>query len=132
MSLDPLLTEPFVILMHVAFVLTAIVLTPLQLILPKGTVVHKWIGRVWVLALGLTALVSFGIESTISPIWLGPIHILSALTLASLWFSMNALRQGRIAAHRKTMRQLSFWALLVTGAFTLAPGRVMHAVVFGA
>ena len=131
MTLDPPLTQPFVILMHVVFVLTAIVLTPMQLILPKGTVVHVWIGRVWVAALGLTALVRFGIESTISPLWLGPIYLLSAYTIASLWFSMHALRQGRIAAHRKTMRQLSVWALLVTVAFTFAPKRLMHSMAFG-
>jgi uncharacterized membrane protein len=34
-------------------------------------------------------------------------------------------------AHRNSMIQLYVLALLLTGAFTLVPGRTMHAVIFG-
>jgi uncharacterized membrane protein len=40
-------------------------------------------------------------------------------------------RRGRIGAHRRSMIGLYLGALLVTGAFTLLPGRIMGRVVFG-
>jgi len=40
-------------------------------------------------------------------------------------------RRHRVAAHRTAMMSLFIGALVIAGAFTLLPGRVMHAVVFG-
>jgi uncharacterized membrane protein len=40
-------------------------------------------------------------------------------------------RRGRIGAHRWSMIGLYLGALLITGAFTLLPGRIMGRVVFG-
>ncbi|WP_393956232.1 hypothetical protein [Methylorubrum sp. POS3] len=40
-------------------------------------------------------------------------------------------RARRIEAHRWTMIGLFVGALVITGLFTLVPGRVMHAVLFG-
>ena len=40
-------------------------------------------------------------------------------------------RRGRIAAHRSSMTWLFVAALLVAGAFTLLPHRIMGRVVFG-
>ena len=56
-----------------------------------------------------------------------PIHLLSALTLASLWYAIRAARRGDIKWHRQTMV-----ALILTGFFTFWPGRVMYQVVTGA
>jgi uncharacterized membrane protein len=60
-----------------------------------------------------------------------PIHLLSVLALGSLWFAVRAARAGNIVRHRAIMRSLYIFALILTGAFTLLPGRAMHAVVFG-
>ena len=37
----------------------------------------------------------------------------------------------KVQAHRAIMINLFIFALVLTGAFTLLPGRVMHAVFFG-
>ena len=37
----------------------------------------------------------------------------------------------RVAAHRRIMIILFTGALVITGLFTLLPGRIMHRVVFG-
>jgi len=57
---------------------------------------------------------------------------LSLFTLAMVPLAVLAARRGRIGSHRSAMTWLFFLALVVTGLFTLWPGRIMHRVVFGA
>ena len=61
-----------------------------------------------------------------------PIHLLSVLTLASLWYAIRAARRGDIKRHRQTMVALFLMALILAGFFTFWPGRVMYQVVTGA
>jgi uncharacterized membrane protein len=42
-----------------------------------------------------------------------------------------AARRHRVRAHAITMISIFAGALVIAGAFTLVPGRVMHTVVFG-
>lgn len=57
---------------------------------------------------------------------LTPIDVLSAWTLISL-----AIGRGNLLQHRLWMLSLYVLALLLTGIFTLWPGRLLHQVVFG-
>ena len=41
-------------------------------------------------------------------------------------------RRGNVAGRRRAMTRLFVFALVVAGLFTLWPGRIKHAVVFGA
>ncbi|EPX78045.1 hypothetical protein Salmuc_03367 [Salipiger mucosus DSM 16094] len=104
----------------------------LQFAMPKGTKVHLILGYGWVSIMALVAGSSFWIHEfrLIGPF--SPIHVLSAITLIALWYAIRAARAGRIAAHRSATLYLYVMALLLTGAFTLIPGRTMHAVLFGA
>jgi uncharacterized membrane protein len=36
-----------------------------------------------------------------------------------------------VSGHKKAMTSIFFGALIIAGAFTFLPGRIMHAVVFG-
>ena len=77
------------------------------------------------------ALSSFGIHGLRQ---VGPfswIHLVSLFTLAMLVVAIAHARAGRIAAHRWTMVGLFLGALVITGLFTLVPGRIMHRVLFG-
>ncbi len=73
---------------------------------------------------------------TLAPLFAaGPVvvtHARSVFTLvmlvAAVWFA----RAGRIEAHRWTMIGLFLGSLVITGLFTLVPGRTMRDVVFGA
>jgi uncharacterized membrane protein len=58
-----------------------------------------------------------------------PLHAFAAMTafLLGVW---RALRH-RVADHRRIMISIFSGALVVAGLFTLVPGRIMHAVVFG-
>ena len=53
------------------------------------------------------------------------------LTLVSLPYALWSLYRGRARAHGRTMFALFFGALVIAGAFTLLPGRIMNQVVFG-
>lgn len=120
-----------VISVHALVAMGAMVVGALQLIGPKGTRRHRWLGFVWVTAMACVAISSFWIHEFR---WWGPfsvIHVLSLLVLVTLVYSIRSVRRGRIVAHRNTMVQLYALALLLTGAFTLVPGRTMHAVFFG-
>jgi uncharacterized membrane protein len=60
-----------------------------------------------------------------------PIHLLSIVTLVTVPPSVWMARRHRVADHRRVMISIFCGALVVAGLFTLLPGRIMHAVVFG-
>lgn len=131
MTLAPILNANLAVQVHVTAVCVAIVLTPIQLLLERGSKAHRLVGRIWMMAFALTALSSFFIY-TIR--WLGPfspLHILSVIALVSLFNAYRAARRGDIENHRWTILSLIVFALLGAGIFTLLPGRIMHDVVLG-
>ena len=60
-----------------------------------------------------------------------PIHLLSLWTIFSLCVAVYMARAGHITQHKYWMGSLYVLALIVTGLFTLWPGRIMHEVLFG-
>ncbi|WP_022702572.1 DUF2306 domain-containing protein [Pseudorhodobacter ferrugineus] len=131
MSLSPILSAPFVIQLHALAAVLAVVIGPFVLLRRSRDIWHKGFGYVWVIAMGLTALTSFGITAQIGPGPISPIHVLSVFTVWSLWNGVNAARQRRIKAHQKNMQSLYFWALGIAGLFTFLPGRRMNTALFG-
>lgn len=131
MTLAPLLSASPTIQFHVAATAVAILVTVPQLLLPKGRTMHRVLGYAWCIAMVLVALSSFFIHTKRM---LGPfswIHLLSVLTLVMVPLAVLRARRGEITAHRWTMLSMVVFALLVTGLFTLLPGRIMHAVATG-
>lgn len=132
MSFAPLLAEGFVVASHGFAALAALLLGAIQLAAPKGTVPHRVLGYLWAGLMLYVAVGSFWIwELQMWGRW-SPIHLLSLLTIVTVPLAVWAARRGRIRAHKQGMLALYVFALVVTGLFTLLPGRVMHAVVFGA
>lgn len=131
-TLAPLIDAPLIVQVHVAAALVSIGLGPFVVFRHRRDLWHRVGGRVWIGAMALTAISSFGIHgfALVGPF--GPIHLLSVLTLVSLTLGLRAAMQRRIEAHRAIMQSLYVWALGVAGLFTLLPGRTMHRVVFGA
>ena len=116
---------------HALLALLAILLGGLQLSRVKGTPQHRILGWIWVALMAYVATSSFLISEI--KMWgaYSPIHLLSAWTLISLVMAIFHARRGNIRQHKIWMVLLYVLALLVTGLFTLWPGRVMHAVIFG-
>ncbi len=114
---------------HLAVAVAALLLGAFILARPKGTSVHKVLGRVWVgLMLGV-AVGSFWIRSA-SDGGLSVIHLLSAWTLFALTMAVIAIRRGNVRRHRGWMIG-TFCGLLGAGAYALTPGRILHAWLFG-
>jgi uncharacterized membrane protein len=58
-------------------------------------------------------------------------HVLSAWTAVAVPMAVVWVRQGRIARHRRTMTSVFVGGLLIAGAFTFMPGRLMWRLFFG-
>lgn len=128
MTLAPLLQASAAIQVHTVAALLAFVLGLVQLAGVKGTRRHVWLGWAWVAAMAVTALSSFAI-SELRPGAPSPIHALSLFALAWLPVGVLAARRGRARRHGRVMVGLFVGALVVAGAFTLWPGRIMHAAI---
>src|SRR5262249_13708317 len=111
--------------------LAAFGLGAVQLAAPKGTLPHRTFGWIWVLLMVTVAASSFWIhELRIWGPW-SPIHLLAIFTLAMLPpRGLACPASPRRQASQRHDRHLCR-PLVVAGLFTLAPGRIMHAVVFG-
>ena len=101
-----------------------------QMLMKKGTFLHVLLGRIWVALMTFVAVSSFFIYEL--KIWgnYSPIHFLSVWTLLSIGAGIYYARIGNIRRHRYVMMLLFYLALVLTGAFTLLPNRLMYSVVF--
>lgn len=131
MSFDPLLAEDKTIILHAFAAMAAFVLGCIQFFGPKGTTIHRIIGWSWIVLMATIALSSFNIHGLKQ---FGPfswIHGLSIYVLLMLPVGILHARKHNVTRHKQTMIGIFVGALIIAGIFTLAPGRVMHTVVFG-
>jgi uncharacterized membrane protein len=131
MSLGPLLSAPPPIPWHAFAALAALAIGGTQLALPKGTTRHRVMGYAWAALMLVIAISSFWIQQIrlIGPF--SPIHLLSIIVLITVPLAVWHAHMHRVAKHRRVMISLYVFALIGAGVFTLLPGRIMHAVVFG-
>jgi uncharacterized membrane protein len=125
------------IAVHLSLALSAVAIGPLVLWARLGAItrpqLHRALGYAWVTCMLGAALTGVFIHDIRLPNLWGytPIHLLIPLTLFSLYRAFRFLAVGNIPGHRKTMQQLYFWACIVTGLFTLLPGRFLGQLVWG-
>jgi uncharacterized membrane protein len=135
MTLEPLLHAPQAVQFHVATVLPAFVLGTWQIFISrKGTPLHRAIGYVYLALMSVTAISTLFVHQIMpnSPFFgLSPIHLLIPLVFFGVVGALRGAWTHNIAMHKRAMIGLYAGALLIAGAFTLLPGRIMHAVVFG-
>ena len=129
--MDILLSQSQPIPLHALAAIVAILLGAIQLLSRKGTLIHKALGWVWVLLMLAVSVSSLFIHEI--HMWgkYSPIHILSLWTIFCLLLAIYFVRIENIKRHKQTMTILYLLALILTGLFTLLPGRVMHMVIFG-
>lgn len=131
MTLAPLLAAPPAVQAHAFAAMAAFALGVVQLVAPKGTLPHRTLGWIWSVLMALVALSSFAIHTICTFGDFSVIHGLSVLTLVALPYALWNARHHRVARHARAMRLLFLGALVIAGAFTLWPGRIMHDVMFG-
>ena len=131
MSLTPLLEAPGAIPLHAFAAIAAFVLGIVQFAAPKGTLPHRTLGWIWVVLMAAVAISSLWIHEIrlVGPF--SPIHVLSIFVPVMLVLAVMHARRHNVRGHQKAMTSIFFGALIIAGAFTFLPRRVMHAVVFG-
>ncbi|MCI3208497.1 MULTISPECIES: DUF2306 domain-containing protein [Pandoraea] len=113
-----------IVAMHLGAAVTALLVGAGILLMPRGTPRHRWLGRLWVVAMAATAATSFGIRELEKGhfSWL---HALAMYVLVSLVFAVRAIRQHHVAAHRRQMLGL-YAGLAIAGiAAVVVPGRTL-------
>ena len=131
MTFAPLVHASPAVQVHAYLAFAALALGAAQFVLAKGTTLHRAIGWSWAIAMISLAGVSLFIHTIRTWGPFSPIHLLSLFTLATVPMAVWSARRGRVESHRSAMTTIYLFALVVTGLFTLWPGRIMHAVVFG-
>ncbi len=115
--------------MHLGSIFPAFLLGTYLLLNRKGTPLHKLLGKVYMPLMLFTALITLFMSAEIGPTILdhfGFIHLLSILVLYTVPTAYLAARAGNIKKHRGNMIGLYVGSILIAGAFTLAPGRLIH------
>ena len=122
-------TQP--IPLHAIMAMIAIILGGIQLSMKKGGPIHKLLGRIWVGLMMFVAISSFFIHEI--KLWgaYSPIHLLSLWTIFILGVGIYYARVGNTKCHKQVMIATYFFALILTGFFTLMPGRIMHQILIG-
>ena len=129
MTLEPFLAAPLPVQIHIVAAMEALIFGPLVIWRTRRDRLHKVLGYVWVMALGVAAVVSFAITSPFSPIGLSPIHLLSVYALYGLWVAMRAILQGRVILHQQVMQNLYVRGVALAGAFNFLPGRTTQRIL---
>lgn len=130
MNLDTFFDAPMVIQLHAGAAIGALGLGLAIFTVARGRALHRALGIGCASLLAVTALTAIFIRTSPdgSFSW---IHAFVPLTFFGLFGVIMGLAGRNWKRHRNAARGLIFGALLVPGLFTLIPGRLMHAVVFG-
>lgn len=130
---SPLLEAPWFIQWHAFAALAGLMLGTVQFVAPKGTLPHKLLGFVWIILLTIVTVTSYLTIFMFEVVRFSPIHVLSAVTTVGLIAGVTLLfRKGpEFKRHGRSFFLIYVFGLVVTGGFTLMPGRIMHDVVFG-
>lgn len=118
-----------VIVIHAAVALAALVLGALAFMRRKGTSGHRLLGRTWVALMLVTAISGFWIKSDGQFSW---IHGLSVLIIFGLGGAVYCAISGNIVRHQRTMKGLFTGGLVIVGAFTLLPQRLLGRMLWSA
>ncbi|HYE26788.1 MAG TPA: hypothetical protein VEA61_00925 [Allosphingosinicella sp.] len=115
---------------HIFTIMLAVILTPVMLLRRRGDRLHRRLGWIWVSAMALTAVLTFGIRG-INQGSLSLIHILSAWTLVQVPLIVWAARRHDHRRHRNAVRGMVAGALLIAGIFTFPFDRLLGRWLFG-
>ncbi len=119
--------------LHLATIVPAFLLGTWLLFRRKGTPLHRTLGKIYMLLMVVTAIMTLFMSAQVGPTLLGHfgfIHLLSFLALFSVITAYFAARQGNIRLHRNAMIGLYIGGMLLAGSFAMMPGRMLHDWLF--
>ncbi|WJY21573.1 DUF2306 domain-containing protein [Fontisubflavum oceani] len=132
MTLEPILSAPAAVQLHMMAAVVSIALGPFAIYRRRRDRLHRMIGYAWIISMVLLAGSGLAIPAVVLPLLepFGPIHILSIAVLYWLWEGYRHIRAGRVTAHEASMRALFWNSLGIAGAFTFLPGRRLNTAFF--
>jgi len=119
---------------HLVTVVPCIFLGAYLLLDKKGGVTHRTLGKIYMVLMVITAIISLFMEARVGPTFLnhfGYIHLFCFLVLWTVPTALLAIKKGNIKSHQRKMVLLYLGAILIAGSFTFAPGRYLHELFFG-
>lgn len=128
---EPLLQTSAAIQFHVVTAVVAALTGLFILLTAKGSSRHRWLGRVFALAMVSTALSSFLIHELRTIGVFSAIHLLSIYVLFSIVRSIRAIRRGQVRTHQVAMLSTYVAGIIVAGGFAFLPGRLMARITYG-
>jgi uncharacterized membrane protein len=121
------------LIIHLATVLPCFLIGTILMIIRKGTKIHIYSGRVYMLFMVITATVTLFMPAQVGPRFLdhfGLLHSFSLLTLYTVPTAYSAIKSGNVKVHKRKMILLYFGAIILAGGFTFYPGRYLHNLFF--
>ena len=118
---------------HLATIIPAFVIGTFLLIRRKGSPMHRALGKIYMVLMLFTAIVTLFMSAEIGPQLFGHfglIHLFSILVLTTVPGAYFAARNGNIKRHKRNMIGLYVGGLLIAGSFTFFPGRLLHSWLF--
>jgi uncharacterized membrane protein len=115
--------------LHLFTVAPAFVLGTYLMFSRKGSPSHRRMGKVYMALMFTTAIITLFMPAAVGPRLFnhfGFIHLFSLLALWSVPTALRAARMHDVIGHRNSMIGLYVGGLIIAGAFTFAPGRLMH------
>lgn len=115
---------------HLVTIMVALALTPAMLLRRRGDRRHRLLGTIWVVAMLLTALLSFNLRLSRDG-GFSFIHLLSIWTLIQVPIIWWSARTHNVVRHRSAVRGMVTGALLIAGFFTFPFDRLLGHWLFG-
>ena len=118
---------------HLATVVPCFVIGTILLIIKKGTKIHVLFGRVYMILMMVTAVITLFMPAHVGSRILnhfGWIHSFSFLTIYIVPTAYLAIKKGNVKSHKRKMILLYFGAIIIAGGFTFVPGRYLHELFF--
>ena len=118
---------------HLATIVPAFFIGTYLMVQAKGTDRHRFLGRIYMLLMLLTACVTLFMEAQVGPQLFnhfGFIHLFSLLVLYSVPKAYFALKKKQLSTHKYSMIGVYFGGLLIAGFFAFMPGRMLHNWLF--
>ena len=123
----------FLSFVHLSTIGPAFIIATYMVLIKKGTAQHKFLGRIYMVLMLFTAMVTLFMSALVGPTLFdhfGFIHLLSVLVLYSVPSAYFAIKAGDVKKHKLNMIGLYIGGMVVAGGFTLVPGRFLGDLIF--
>jgi uncharacterized membrane protein len=119
--------------LHLGTIIPAFLIGTTLLFMKKGTPRHKFLGRIYMPLMLVTAAITLFMPAHVGPRLFnhfGYIHLFSLLVFYSVPAAYYNARRGNITSHKGNMIGLYVGGMLIAGSFAFMPGRMLNGLLF--